>query len=208
MFLVSFLSHTCLLLQSSNNNKIKLITVCYKCTLYAHEYVYIMCISIITASYSTINSKIIYNDAHSYASIIKGIIMNRRLHMLIDISLYDQAEALAGKQGVSEFVRQAIQEKIESISQQGKNVKAMINQNNQVDVSKLEEAIATLTTQNKVLFEQQQKQQELMKLILRRATVSSVSSGLHLGATNKEKSSEVKSIVENMLTDDLSKLNL
>ena len=65
-----------------------------------------------------------------------------------------------------------------------------------------------MQVQNKVLFEQQQRQLELFKIILRRATISSVTSGMNLENTNQTKSNEARGIIDKMLEGDFAKLKL
>lgn len=133
---------------------------------------------------------------------------DKRLHILVNDTLYNQVHALSDERGVSEFIRQAIEEKINNISQNGKALKQLINNNSSVEIKEIQNQLGEVQIQNKVLFEQLQNQQELFKIILRRATISSVTSGMNLEQSNQPKSIEAKNIIDKMLEGDFIKLKL
>ena len=101
---------------------------------------------------------------------------DKRLHILVNDTLYNQVHTLSGERGVSEFIRQAIEEKISNISQNGKALKQLINNNSSVEIKEIQNQLGEVQIQNKVLFEQQQRQLDLFKLILRRSTSGALNS--------------------------------
>ena len=126
----------------------------------------------------------------------------------LDTDSLNKLKAVTEERGVSEFIRQAIEEKINNISQNGKALKQLINNNSSVEIKEIQNQLGEVQIQNKVLFEQLQNQQELFKIILRRATISSVTSGMNLEQSNQPKSIEAKNIIDKMLEGDFIKLKL
>ncbi|MEN9446902.1 MAG: hypothetical protein RJA25_191 [Bacteroidota bacterium] len=126
----------------------------------------------------------------------------------LDTDSFNKLKAVTEERGVSEFIRQAIEEKINNISQNGKALKQLINNNSSVEIKEIQNQLGEVQIQNKVLFEQLQNQQELFKIILRRATISSVTSGMNLEQSNQPKSIEAKNIIDKMLEGDFIKLKL
>lgn len=133
--------------------------------------------------------------------------MKRRFQMLLENEQYEQVMAISGDRGISEFIRDAIKDKIDSINQKRKDISNSLS-SNQVDTKKLEQMMSEAIMQNKVLFEQLHSYQELFKLILRRATIGSVTSGMNLEKTDHQKSLDARKIIDNMLADDFTKLKI
>jgi predicted CopG family antitoxin len=126
----------------------------------------------------------------------------------LDTDSFNKLKAVTEERGVSEFIRQAIEEKISNISQNGKALKQLISNNSNLEIKEIQNQLGEVQIQNKVLFEQLQNQQELFKIILRRATISSVTSGMNLEQSNQPKSIEAKNIIDKMLEGDFIKLKL
>ena len=94
----------------------------------------------------------------------------------LDTDSFNKLKAVTEERGVSEFIRQAIEEKINNISQNGKALKQLINNNSSVEIKEIQNQLGEVQIQNKVLFEQQQRQLDLFKLILRRSTSGALNS--------------------------------
>jgi hypothetical protein len=94
--------------------------------------------------------------------------MKNQVKTWVDDELFTLVKAVVGNGSIANFLREAIQEKINNLQQNRKDINANITNN--VDTKVLENMINEVTIQNKVLFEQQQKYLELFKLILRRST--------------------------------------
>lgn len=78
---------------------------------------------------------------------------DKRLHILVNDNLYNQVHALSGERGISEFIRQAIEEKINNISQNGKALKQLISNNSSDGIKEIHNQLTEMQIQNRVLFE-------------------------------------------------------
>lgn len=126
----------------------------------------------------------------------------------LDTETFTKLKAVTEERGISEFIRQSIEEKINNISQNGKALKQIINNNSGDEIKEIQNQLTEMQVQNKVLFNELKQQQEMFKLILRRATISSVTSGMNLEQSNQPKSIEARKVIDKMLEDDFVKLKL
>lgn len=123
----------------------------------------------------------------------------------LDTDSFNKLKTVAEERGVSEFIRQAIEEKINNISQNGKALKQLINNNSNAEIKEIQNQLSEVQIQNKVLFEQQQKYLSLQKLILERATTGSIAAAIQL---ETKLAHEAKSIIDKKLADDFARLKL
>ena len=97
--------------------------------------------------------------------------MKKLINLHLDVEKIELLKTIS--ENTSEFIRQAIDEKIDSMNQKRKDVSAAIS-TNQTNTKRLEQMMGEVIMQNKVLFEQSQVHQELLKIILRRSSLSSL----------------------------------
>lgn len=134
---------------------------------------------------------------------------DKRLHILVNDALYNQIHALSDERGISEFIRQAIEEKINNISQNGKALTQLINNNSSAEIKEVQNQLNEIKLQNKILFEQLQTYQELLKLILRRASSGSLNVIALMNATAPQiNQSLIGDNLQKILNDDFAKLKL
>lgn len=101
--------------------------------------------------------------------------MKNQVKTWVDDELFTLIKAIVGNGSVANFLREAIQDKINNLQQKRKDISANLGNSN-IDTKQLENMISEVTIQNKVLFEQMQRQQEIFKLILRRSTSGALNS--------------------------------
>ena len=134
--------------------------------------------------------------------------MKNQVKTWVDDELFALIMDIVGNGSVANFLREAIQDKIHSLQQKRKDISSNISNSN-IDTKQIENMINEVSTMNKVLFEQVQKQQELLKLILRRASSSSLNViALMSEIAPKIDQSSIGDQLAKILTDDLSKLHI
>lgn len=92
----------------------------------------------------------------------------------IDTELLTQIKTYAGKSGVSEFIRAAIAEKLKFREREVNDFHKTVKQIEELNAPSLHKILSELTITTQAIFEEIEKQNEVLKLTHRRSTLSSV----------------------------------
>lgn len=131
-----------------------------------------------------------------------------RIHITLEKKLFEDIKKASGEKGISNFLRIASKNELEHSHDSGKEFREMNRKINKIDANSLHKSLSEMIVTTQVIFEELRKQNELLKLIHRRATFSSVFSkhGLDEIKRSDELSKSVKLKAVELTQDELKQL--
>lgn len=143
----------------------------------------------------------------------KGYEMSTKLkqyNVRIEEELLAQLQEKVGEKGVSEFIRQAITEKLDRRKISTDETYHRIKQLDKLDTESIHTKVVDIEFTNQVVYEEVKKQNEILKLLLRRTTFSSMFGKNILDTVTQSddmsKSIQVKAL--ELITDEINQLKV
>ncbi len=126
----------------------------------------------------------------------------------LSMDIINKMNGVVGDGNKSDFILQAIENELAHSHDSGKEYREMTKKINKIDADSLHKSLSELIVTTQVIFEELRKQNELLKLIHRRATFSSVFSkhGLDEIKRSDELSKSVKLKAVELTQDELKQL--
>ena len=98
------------------------------------------------------------------------MVKDKRIDIRLSEAKVEQIRVAAGDKEMSEYIREAIDLRLESKSKLDNDITNISNKVNEISTKLIEQKIVELLTKQQIIFKEINKQNEVIKLIHRRAT--------------------------------------